>query len=831
MIETARNRLPGMGRPKKVGRIPSHGRSARPYGIVTNRVFGSMSVISRRAALAAGLVVFGSVTSHAYAAAEPALSIPADGGAAEEAKSASAGQDIVVTARYKNETLQTVPIAITALSAAQIAAIGGQTSLKNLAAFTPSVSIQGFSGRNQTITIRGLGTNSGGTNDGLDQGVGLYIDGVYRPRTGTVLNDLLDVESVQVLRGPQGTLFGKNTVAGAIDVRTRLPSFTPEVQGDLTYGNYNYRRSQVSASGGLTDTLALRLSGLYAARDGIVYNTLQRKHWDNYKNVAVKADLLWQPSDAIKVRLIGDYARQTGNMGFYLLGQVLPTRLANGAIVKGFYQHAADVGYSPIEVDPYNRRTDINGSQAIKMPSGGLTARVDATIGGHTLTSITAARFWNWIPNWDGDQFGADILGQGTVATNQRQFSQELRLTSPSGGAIEYTGGLYFFWQKAKLKQEVSFKKDAAKWYFGPAAPDALLDGLDSFSFLDPATHSYAAYGQATWHITPTTSVTGGLRYTYEKKTGSYNAVQVGTPAPISSLPLAYQASAAAIRAAYAPSGGAYDAERSKGTVSWLLSANQDLGEDVHAYVSYSRGYKSAGINLVRRNAGINIFVEPEQVDAYEAGLKTQLFDRKVQFNTALFWTIDKNYQANLYDVPNRVAYIGNAGKVRSRGVEVDARASIGRRLTISASGAFTDAKYLRYNNSICPFLLSYQSSCDISGQRLSGTSKWAGAVQVLYEAPVSDTLTVYTSADASYRSSLFSAVNNDPFTRIKGYALVGASLGIRPDDGPWDVSIWGRNLFDKNYLTTATVNATWGLTQVGVGEPRTYGATLRFHF
>jgi len=776
-----------------------------------------MHVRSSAAALA--LLLAATAFTPAYASDTPTL--------AEDS-----GEDIVVTARYKNEMLQAVPIAITALSSAQIAAVGGQTSLKNLANFAPSVTIQGYSGRNQTITIRGLGTNSGGTNDGLDQGVGLYIDGVYRPRTGTVINDLLDLDSVQVLRGPQGTLFGKNTVAGAIDVRTKLPSFTPEVTTDLTYGNYNYVRAQASVSTGLTDTFAFRLSGLVAARDGTIYNTTQKKDWDNYENVAIKADLLWRPSDALTFRLTGDYARQTGDMGFYLSGQVLPTTLANGAPSKGFYTHSADVGYTPIAVNPYNRKTDINGSQAIQMPSGGVTARIDATVfGGHTLTSITAGRFWKWIPNWDGDQFGADVLGQATVNTNQKQFSQELRLTSPSGGTIEYTAGLYYFYQIANLKQEVSFDKDAAKWYFGAAAPDALLQGLDTLSYLNPSTNSYAAYGQATWHVTPSTSVTGGLRYTYEKKAGSYDAVNVGTVAAISSLPPAYQATAAAIRAAYAPAGGSYEASRSKGTVSWLLSANQDIGRDVHAYASYSRGYKSAGINLVRQTAGINIFVEPEKVDSYEIGLKAQFFDRHLQFNTALFWAIDQNYQANLYDVSNRISYLGNAGKVRTRGVEVDARATVAKGLSFNASGTFTDATYLRYTNAICPFLLSYQTSCDISGQQLSGTSKWAGSAQVRYEAPLNDHLVTYAAADASYRSKYFSAVNDDPFTQIKGYALVGAQLGLRPAHGPWDVSVWARNLFNKNYLVTSSVNATWGITQVGIGEPRTYGVTLKNRF
>ncbi|MEG3151285.1 Plug domain-containing protein [Sphingomonas sp. ZT3P38] len=185
---------------------------------------------SRTAASTLILLLAATALTPAYAADTPATPDPS----ATPPETDAPGEDILVTARYKNETLQDVPIAITALSAAQIDGVGGQTSLKNLAYFTPSVTIQGFSGRNQTITIRGLGTNSGGTNDGLDQGVGLYIDGVYRPRTGTVINDQIDIESVQVLRGPQGTLFGKNTVAGAIDVRTKLPSFTPEVLADLT---------------------------------------------------------------------------------------------------------------------------------------------------------------------------------------------------------------------------------------------------------------------------------------------------------------------------------------------------------------------------------------------------------------------------------------------------------------------------------------------------------------------------------------------------------------------------------------------------------------------
>src|SRR6188768_4426730 len=297
---------------------------------------------SRTAASALILLLAATALTPAYAADTPATPDPS----ATPPETDAPGEDILVTARYKNETLQDVPIAITALSAAQIDGVGGQTSLKNLAYFTPSVTIQGFSGRNQTITIRGLGTNSGGTNDGLDQGVGLYIDGVYRPRTGTAITDLMDVETIQLLKGPQGTLFGKNTVAGAIDIRTAEPGFKRQVKAEFSYGNYNYMRAFLSVTNPVSDTLTFRLSYLRTSRQGLIYNTTFSEPWDNLNNDAVRADILWKPSDNFKNRLIADYSMQACDCGFYSVRNTTPTTLANGKPVKGFYEKAADVGYN-----------------------------------------------------------------------------------------------------------------------------------------------------------------------------------------------------------------------------------------------------------------------------------------------------------------------------------------------------------------------------------------------------------------------------------------------------------------------------------------------------
>jgi iron complex outermembrane receptor protein len=783
-----------------------------------------MKFIPLRAILLAG-GAFASAQSALAAADTSAAPTPA-----EASDSSEQVGDIVVTGRYKGDDLQKVPIAITALSAEQLASVPGDFSLRQLQRFAPSLQIQGFSVRNQTITIRGLGTNSGQANEGLDQGVGIYIDGVYYARTGTALNDLLDVESLQVLRGPQGTLFGKNTVAGAIDIRTRAPSFTPEMSLSLTGGNYRYIRVQASASVPLSSTLALRLSGSANSRDGTIRNTRYNDDWDDRRSYGGKADLLWKPSDDFSIRLIGDYSTLYGTIGFATIAGVLPATKANGSTVRDFYARATSIGYTLPAIDPYARTTDINGNHDQKLNSGGASAHIEGRVGPLLLTSITAYRKWTYYPHYDGDQIGADISPNSTVAPHQRQFSQELRVSSADPGAVQYTAGLYYFWQKGTNYQSTTYGKDAAKWYLGSAAPDALLNGLEAYSVTVPVTHSYAGFGQATWTFAPRWSVTGGLRYTWEKKSGSYFAEQRGDVAPIASLPIAYQATAQATRDSYAPSGGDYSVSNAKDNISGLASLNYEITSDTNVYATYSRGYKSAAVNLVRLSAGLDVIIKPERSDAYEVGLKTRLFDRALEFNTALFWTNVANYQSNIYDVDNRITYLSNAGKVRTRGVEIDARAAPFKGLTLAAAGTFNDAKYLRYTNALCPYALSYQSYCDISGQPLSGVSKWAGSIWGEYAHPLGDKFDGYVGGDIASRSSFFSTVNDDPYAKVRGYTLVGARVGVRTRDG-LDLSLWASNVLNKKYFNTLSVNSAIGTVQAVLGDPRTYGLSLRAKF
>jgi iron complex outermembrane receptor protein len=751
-------------------------------------------------------------------------------------------EEVTVTARHRNESAQDVPIAITAISAAQLESQGA-TTVKQVLTQLPSLNIQGFSGRNQTITIRGLGTNAGGTNDGLEQGVGLYIDGVYRPRTGTVITDLMDIERVQLLRGPQGTLFGKNVVAGVIDITTREPTFDPELRAEVTYGNHNQFRSYIGYSFPINDRVAVRLSYLHSQRDGLIYNTTYDEKWDNQDNNAAKADILFTPNDNFRFRLIADYSRQTGDMGFYSIGEVLPTTLANGTQVRGFYKRAQDVGYTPIPIDPFARQVDIDSSQYDKMPSWGIQGKADWDLDALTLTSITAYRNWKWLPNYDGDQIGANVATQGIVITHQQQFSQEFRATSATGGAIDYTGGLYFFWQKADDTQVSSYGRDASVWLTTPnnptappsTLPSAALDGLSSIARVVPQTFSYAAYGQATWHATPELHLTGGLRLTYEHKTGLYDSY-AGTYgddvlAPLSSFPANLQAAVAAARATYAAT-DSYTASNNTFNVSGTFIAAYDITPDINVYASYSRGYKSPGINLIRKLPGVDIFVKPEVVDNYEIGLKSQLLDGLAEFNLALFWTNDHDYQANYinYSVTPARAYISNIGDVRSRGVELDARVSPVEGLTLGLSGTYNDATYTSYTNAPSQYLYGYLPYQDLSGQRASGASKWAFTASAEYTHPLG-TKELYIGGDVGYRSGYYAAVNLDPFSYVDAYTLVGLHAGVRDADGRWEASVWVRNLLDENYYNTKSVSATYGVVMAALGEPRMFGVTLKGKF
>ncbi len=767
--------------------------------------------------------------------AEPAPATPqiAEAPPPQSANDEGTLQEVTVTARHRQENLQSVPIAITALTGDQLEANPGQQDLKEIEAQLPSVQIEGYSGRNQTITIRGLGTNAGSTNDGLEQGVGLYIDGIYYARTGTAIEDLSNIASIAELRGPQGTLFGKNTVAGAIDIQTKEASFTFGGYAQITFGNYGFVNAQANVTGPITDELAGELTLNRTYRDGDIYNTTYHDHWDNRDDESIRAELVFKPDEDFKYRLGFDYDQQIGDIGFLTATAVLPTTLANGKSVAGFYTKAGYVDYTPIPIEPFSRQTDINSSQYDKMPSGGFTGRGDWQLGDLTLNSITGYRAYEWLPNFDADYTGASIYTEGIVITHQQQFSQEFRVTSPTGQDIEFTSGLYYWFQKNDDLSVTTYGADAAKWFFGPTSNPAYLNNLTSAAHIQPITDSYAGYGQATWHITPELSLTGGFRYTYEVKQGIYDGWQQGDPTPISALPAAEQAKAVILRNAYAPV-SAYSVHTDDGEPSGTVNLSYNVTPDVLSYATYSRGYKSAGINLVNLTPGITVLVQPEQVDDYELGAKTTLLDHRVTLNANLFWTTDDNFQTNVITAYEGrfVGYIGNVPEVQTRGVELDAAAEPLPGLKTTLSAIYDDATYVTYPNAVCPFQLSYKTSCDLSGKPLAGTPRWSASLSAEYDHAFdgADGLLGYIGGDWHVQSSQYSAVNDDPYSKIAGYGIAALHVGVRTESG-LNAEFWVRNLLDKNYYNTLAIASTEGLVVGSYGEPRMFGFTLRKTF
>lgn len=762
--------------------------------------------------------------------------------AAAEADASSG--EILVTARRRAENVQDVPIAINVLGGAELETKGA-FNLQQFYQEVPSLTVYSFNPRNVTINIRGLGSNIAFSSNGLDNGVGYYVDDVYYARVGQAGFNLVDIDRIEILRGPQGTLFGRNTTAGAISVTTRAPTFTPEGTADVSVGNYNFFQARGSISGPITEKLAGRLSVETTSRGGFLHNTFQKRGVHDLDNYTLRGQLLYEPDDTLSFRLIGDYARQrTSCCVPVILGY--GTTFDNGALIpRPYLERAAELGYTPPPADPKARRTDSDWLGPIHMSQGGTSLRIDKDLGDNTLTSISAYRFWNWAPRNDSDASALNIDLEGNAYDKQKQWSQELRLASNGERTIDYVVGLYYFRQRIPSYTLVEYGRDAGVYNIAPdtlgltpAQRQAALNGAWARFNSNSRTDSYAAFGQATWHINQGLSFTGGLRYTYERKSGYYEQVR-GSKVNIGGL----NAAQIALRNSFTPSVPHYELKKSWGSLSGVATLSQRVTDNGIVYATYSRGAKSGGLNfanLPRGNAGELLLdlavVKPEKVNSYEIGLKSQWLDRRLTANLTFFLTDIEDYQSNIVDasvIPARI-YIANVGKVRSKGIELDLSARIGDGLTLNAAGTYNPAKYVSYTNAQCPFeqrAPGQPTVCDLSGEQLPAAPRYSASVGGTYQAPLNDRITGFLGADYNYQSGYFSSYNNSRYSRVDGFGVVNANIGIRQPNGGWEASIWGRNIFNELTYFSKGIADVGGRLSGLLGDPRTWGATARYRF
>ncbi|MBV1690146.1 TonB-dependent receptor [Novosphingobium sp. G106] len=787
-----------------------------------------------------------------------------DSAAADAATASSANNEIIVTAQRREEKAQEVPIALSVIGGPEIDSKGA-FNINRLQQSQPSVQFYSSNPRNSAINIRGLGAPFGLTNDGIEQGVGFYIDGVYVGRAGASTFDFVDIQRVEILRGPQGTLYGKNTTAGAVNVTTRAPSFEPEGRVELSSGNYSFMQAKASVSGPIVaDTLAARLSASYSKRDGTIDNVRTGEDLHRMNSFSTRGQLLWKPSSSLDFTLAGDYNWQNPLCCVQYYARLAPTQRP---LARQYTALAGAFGYTPPTKDPFDRVTDLDADLNARQTMAGVSLTGNWDLGPATITSISAWRNWDWSPANDRDFIGLPITTVSANPSHQTQWSQELRLTSNGKTRLQYTLGAYYFHQKINTNGVQVQGSAASRWLLSgtDASNPNVLNGLTSTNTIRFSNDSFAVFGKLNWEPVNGLHIQPGVRVNYDKKSGYYDAV-----VSIANSQYNFTATAANVQAMLDSKTGTakttfqnqintlapqhYEPHFDDWNVSGDITLSYDFSQDIHGYATYAKSFKSGGINLSglplnSTSTGVDLTtqtVKPENVNHFEVGLKTQFLDHKVTLNLAGFWDEIKDYQttvnANAVNVIR--GYLANAPKVRVRGFEFDSAFRPSDRFNVYVNGAFTDAKFVKFTNAPCPPELAGGTaptgtqvaspagtaggispvSCNISGQVLPGISKWSVSWGGEYNVPLGgDGAEVYFGYDGSYRSRFSSNPSPSAYMYIDSYSLHNFRLGFRRDH--FNIFGWVRNAFNEKYFELlSTQSGSSGLIVGQPGDPRTWG-------
>ena len=737
---------------------------------------------------------------------------------ADDAADASV-EEVVVTVRRRAEKLQDVPITVSAVTG-QTLAVERLDRVADYAAKIANFNALQQNTRVSTLTIRGVGGNA--NSDGSEAGVGLIVDNVFFTHPGFSWLDFVDLESVELARGPQGTLLGKNTTIGALVVTTKKPSFTPEAQASGTIANNERYQLRANISGPLVDDkLAGRLTFYRDIGGGYVTNKFDGEDYLGNDRWALRGQLLFE-GESFSNRLIAEHYETKEYNNFYPPAGD-PTSFVNGAPRNGWERKLRTAfGYVP-SYDVYDN-ADLDTQDKIVSRTDGISNQLDWRFGGHTLTSVTAWRRLYFRPQNDSDLTRFSIFRAG-YDVDVDQYSQELRLASPADGRFDYQVGLFLLKQDVTSNYRTLFYDDASAFLLSPAVPGLVLDGLETNQVGKAQTKSAAVFGQGTYRFNDRASLTAGLRYTYEEREASNQGLAFGG-VPLSGALAAY----APFRAAVAGAPFLVEGQKESGSFSWLINPSYRLTDDILAYASVSYGEKSGAANLGAR-PGDPIIISPEKSIDYELGLKTTWLDGRATLNGNLYWNDITDYQATLTSQVGTTArsYLSNVGKVRLRGVEVEGQAQLTEAWRVSASAAFSDARYESYVGAPVPVEYGYAGGpafVDLSDTRVPFAPKFTGQVSVNYEAPLTGDLVLFAYANQTWRSSTFQH-SLSQYGRQDAYGLTHAGIGLKDASGRWSGNIWAKNLFDQEYAA-AFGNASANTPYIAIlGEPRTFGLTL----
>lgn len=755
--------------------------------------------------------------------------------------------EVVITSRRRIETAQNVPIAISVVGGTQIENAGA-FNVNRLKELIPSVQLYSSNPRNTGINIRGLGSPFGLTNDGLDPGVGFYVDGVYFARPAAATLDFIDIEQIEVLRGPQGTLFGKNTTSGAFNITTRKPSFNSDANFEVSYGNYGYIQAKSSITGALTKKIAGRISFSGTQRDGLIENVSTGKSTNDINNLGFRGQLLFKPSDKTFVTLAADVSSQRPDGYAQVVAGVVQTKRA---AYRQFNAIIADLNYTLPSLNAFDRKIDHDVPWNSGNELGGASLNIEQKIGHGTLTATTAWRYWNWDPSNDRDFTGLQALAKSQNPAKHQNWSQEVRYAGQISPRFSGVIGLFYIDQEVKING--TEESGSAQWRFSQSSTSnlwqtpGLFQGFGINTKASIKSKSAAIFTNIDWEVAEGFHILPGLRYNYDEKDVIYNRIAYG------GLDTAtYNGSKADKTTLQGFKNGvytsqAYVADANENNLTYQLTLSYRANKHINAFATYSTSFKPVGVNVaglptVNGAPATDLAViKPEDVKHFEVGVKTNPTDNFI-LNAVFHNTNIKNYQTNVQSAELGVnrGYIANAEEVNVKGVELDANYKVNSHFLFYGALAYTDAKYVKFTNAPLPLEETgltengvQKAFKDISGGELPGISKWSGSLGGEFTKAttfLNKPAKFFIALESFYRSSFSSSPSPSAYLNIDGYTLVNGRVGFRCVNTGFSAFIWGRNIFNKNYyeqLLPAGGNA--GHYGAVLGDQATYGVTLRY--
>jgi len=784
-------------------------------------------------------------------------------------------EKILVTAQKRVQSLQDVPVTITTVGEEELANIGF-SAIQDIRTLVPAINVYNAANPAMaSISIRGAGT--GASDPTLQPSVGVMIDGVFMPRSVFGISDLVDVNRVEVLLGPQGTLYGKNTNSGVINVTTKGAPDEFELDAELSLGNYNSQDAKVSLGYAFNDDVSFRLGAISRTRDGYMDNIATDDTISDVDKQAFRGQLFWDINDDLTMRAIGYSSESTGG------GNASESNFTDGTIFTGVLipMYAAAIGSTPeqiIETDPSNRivalnenRRGISHNPNLKATGGSVEFEYD--FGQYTVTSITAFQ------DWSQNDFYSDVDGTALDIVDtvddmaEESMSQELRITSVGDGDFEWIAGLFYFDSELTRGSETDIYSTYAFGLPGVPTPPAfsaiapnLINPGDSMRWYNEfGTQSLAAFGQGTWYINDKTSMTFGLRYGEEEKDFSmmsqafdgadnaFNATnfltgvyQGGALVPLISGSVAEVMSVVgpimggADPASLNMSAGQVSREgnRKDDDVTGMISISHKVGDSMY-FATISTGAKSGGHNgAFGPQSNEEREFDQEKTINYEVGGKFDLLDGRMRLNASYFHTVYTDFQAATFDAATVAFNVVNAGKQTTQGVDVDLTYLISESLSVNAKVEYLDATYNEFDGANChklaeDVIFNEDGSCNLAGHTLEFAPEWAGSISFDYYTELAGG-ELYANVINSFKTEHFADPTRAPYAQ-ENYVLWNARIGWRSD--AWDISLWGKNLTDETYGRAYTGNIITNLVgspqdhRVFLNDPMTAGVTVRYSF